>query len=222
MCPVSTTVCGVGKQNNRFTAIGNTTSITIANLPAGSSCIYKVDVQCGAPAFSTSNTSNIVVGYIYYEGQDLDLNGTLVTGKTSNSTDKQTAPPVTNMPRRNQTTYVEDGYLPTTKFVKGIYNVQVGGIKAFGNAVQSSNALATKLDQAKGLCVTNRTMLIGITAQVAVTSMTLSLSAVNFSSAVLPDQPKDEPDDDDGDDSNAVTFSGFLSITLMSMFYMFY
>lgn len=219
MCPTSTTICS-NKQNTRFTAIGNTTSFNITNLPVGNTCIYRVDATCGAPAFWTSNTSNAIVGYIYYEGHDLDLNGTVVTGKTSNSTDKQTAPPVLGMPRRNQSSYEEDGYLPTTKFVKGIYNVQVGGIKAFGNAVQSSSALATKLDQNKGTCVTNRTMLIGVTAQSTITTMTISLSAVNFSSAVLSAKPTENPEDPD--DSNAITFSGFISITLMSMFYMFY
>ena len=97
-----------------------------------------------------------------------------------------TSPPAANTPRRNQTFHHEDGYAPSPKAVKGIYNPQVGGIKAFGNAVQGSGALATKLDSSRGICVTNRTMMIAVTAQTTVSSMSVYLSAVNMSSATLP------------------------------------
>lgn len=42
VCPISSTVCG-SKQQVKFTKIGNATNITIAGLPMGQTCLYRVD-----------------------------------------------------------------------------------------------------------------------------------------------------------------------------------
>lgn len=165
----------------------------------------------------------MVVGYLYYEGQDIDLNGTVVTGVTNNDTTKKTSPPGVNMPRRNQTFYIEDGYQPTVNAVKGLYNIGVGGVKAYGNPVQSSSAMAITLDSGSATCVTNRTMWIAVTSTSGtVASINLQLSAVNISTASLPAQPANNNGNGTSGSSNAMNFSGFLGITLMSIFYMFY
>lgn len=184
--------------------------------------MYTVRTSCGAPAFSTDNSSTVLVGYLYYDNNGVDLTGTPVSGKDSNSTEKKTSPPFNNMPRRNETFNNETGYFPEKRALKGVYNVQVGGIKAFGNPVQGTSAMAMKLNKTQDTCNFNRTMMIAVTAlETQISTFKVNLQSVNFSSTELWEVPVEE-EPETPDDSFAQSLSGVVSIMIISIFGMFY
>ena len=113
-----------------------------------------------------------------------------------------------------------------------MYNVQVGGIKAWGNAVQSSSAMGNKFASTDADCLANRTMAIVVWALETFTSpVKVSLYSQNFTTTALTSKPADNNNSGSSsgsgssgnvDDSNAVTISSFISIVITSIFYLLY
>lgn len=84
VCQYNTASCGSVQNYNLMNTTSNAT-FNITNLLAGQTCMYKVQAQCGGPAFTPSgDTAKVELEFVEYNGVDLPTTDT-VTGYTLGS-----------------------------------------------------------------------------------------------------------------------------------------
>jgi len=194
VCQYNTAACG-STTNFTLPAIGSNSTFNVSALALGQTCFYKVQAQCGGPAFLPNDTSRVEIEYV--EFKDADLNSSDVVRQytlTSNDTNKRGSLPATGMPRRdhyfkaltggnmiandNQTTY--NASTNGTIFgSSGRYDKVAGGRKVYNNPTQGNTQMATLNNLTNADC-TNRELYLAVTAVVDQATLTVQLSSVAF------------------------------------------
>ena len=178
-------------------AVNSTASFNITNLAQGQTCFYRVQAQCGAPAFKPTDISRVEVEYVEYRDAEISLTETVRGYNTLASSDalKKASTPAVGMPRRDHVfmgqlggNSIANGNITSTynatiqgdvRGRSGRYDEVAMGRKVFGNPTQGDTQLGLKVNQTNPDC-TPRTLYLAVTATTDQASLRMDLSSVAF------------------------------------------
>jgi len=195
VCQYNTAACGTQQYFN-LPAVNSTASFNITSLSTGQTCFYKVQAQCGAPAFKPTDISRVEVEYVEFRDAEVNLTETVRGHNTLASSDanKKASTPAVGMPRRDHVFAGLAGgnsiananittYNATTQGAiygqSGRYDENASGRKVYGNPTQGDTQLGFKSSQAHADC-TPRTLYLAVTATTDQASLRMDLSSVAF------------------------------------------
>lgn len=135
ICPFKRSACGPNSVINMYEE-GEDGAIPIKDLANGESCTYEVNTVCGAPAYSTSESTDTKIYHAEWQLNRVDVSFPVI-GKAPTDDSLMNASPLEDMPQRNYRFANETGRLESDNDA-AIGNYTFNGWKAWGNNDQGN------------------------------------------------------------------------------------
>lgn len=139
ICPFRRSACGPNSVINMY-EIGDDGAIPIRDLAYGESCTYEVNTVCGAPAYSTTESTDTKIYHAEWQLNRVEVSFPVI-GKEPGDESLRAASPLEDMPQRNYRFANETGRIESDNWA-AYGNYSFNGWKAWGNPEQGDGASA--------------------------------------------------------------------------------